>query len=149
MHRRAPVLLVVLLAGCKSPDASQTSAPPSETAQPAPPPPPKASADPNDPFAQYPGSQELCNQLIINEGKPLHWRSWTTTDEWTTVTDHYKNRAKGIPTTQGTDRLEFHSGKDRVLMIYPAAVASSHPQCKKPIDPSSKTVVMLSEMRMP
>src|SRR5438445_9856897 len=108
MHRWA----LVLLLSCKSPDAAQTSAQPSESAAPAPP--PKPSADPNDPFAQYPGSQDLCNQLIINEGKPLHWRTWTTPDEWSKVTDHYKNRAKGIPTTQGTDRIEFHSGKDRV-----------------------------------
>lgn len=144
MHRWS---LLLLLVACKSPDATQTSTAPSESAAPAPP--PKPVVDPNDPFAQYPGSQELCNQLIINEGKPLHWRSWTTQDEWAKVTDHYKDRAKGIPTTQGTDRLEFHSGKDRVLMIYPAAVASTHPQCKKPLDPSDKTVIMLSEMRMP
>jgi hypothetical protein len=144
MHRWP--LSVLLLVSCKSPDASQTNAPPSAS---APAPAAKPSADPNDVFAQYPGSAELCNQLIINEGKPLHWRSWTSADDWSKVTDHYKTRAPGVPTTQGTDRIEFHSGKDRVLMIYPAAVASSHPQCKKPLDPADKTVIMLSEMKMP
>lgn len=147
MHRRHLVLLL-LAVGCKSPDATQTNAQPSASTT-VESPPPKPAEDPNDPFAQYPGSKDLCNQLIINDGKPLHWRSWTTTDDWTKVTDHYKDRAKAATTTQGTDRLEFHLGKDRVLMVYPAAVANQHPQCKKPLDPTDKTVIMLSEMKMP
>lgn len=116
---------------------------------PKPPPAPKASVDPNDPFAPYPGSQELCNRLVVAEGKPLHWRSWVTPDDWSKVCDHYKDRTKGMPITQGTDKLEIHAAQDRVMVIYPRAMASAHPQCDKPLSPEDKTVIMVSEMRMP
>lgn len=110
---------------------------------------PGTTMDPNDPFAPYPGAAELCNRLVIQDKKPLHWRSWTTRDEWTKVAEHYKARAKGAPVRESTDRVELHSPPDRVLMIYPAAVASTKPQCDKPLAAGDKTVIMLSELRMP
>jgi hypothetical protein len=131
-----------------APDAGAIAPEPKPDPQPA----PKPSADPNDPFAPYPGSQELCNRVIIAEGKPLHWRSWVTADDWVKVGDYYKGRTKGMLTNPSTDRLEIHSGaglQDRVLMVYPAAVASSKPQCNKPLAAEDKTVIMVSEQKMP
>lgn len=139
----------MLLASCRSPDVSTDSGAP---IPPEPAPKVVEKIDPNDPFAPYPGSVELCNRVIIAEGRPLHWRSWVTGDDWVKVGDHYKARAKGLLANQQTDRIEFHTGtgaNDRVLMIYPAAVASTKPQCNKPLDPGDKTVIMVSQQRLP
>lgn len=163
MHRWA--LLILFLGACRSPDigsgstAQGTSTTATATATAPDPPPsvsvapnPKASADPNDPFAPYPGSQELCNRVVISDGKPLHWRSWVTGDDWVSVGGYYKARAKGMLANQATDRIEIHTGagpSDRVLVVYPAAVASTKPQCNKPLAPADKTVIMVSEMKLP
>lgn len=150
---RLAVLLAVV-AGCvRSSPPEKTSPSATETAKetPPPPPPPTATFAPNDPLAPYPGATELCNRLMFQEGKPLHWRSWTTADDYAKVSAYYKDRAKALRSDEAKDKgkLEIREGGDRVLMIYPADKASAHPQCGKPIDPSAKTVTMLSELRMP
>lgn len=145
---------LAVLGGCvRSSPPEKTAPSATETAKdaPPPPPPPTTTFAPNDPLAPYPDAKELCNRLMFQEGKPLHWRSWTTSDDYVKVGAYYKDRAKALKPVEAKekDKLEIREGGDRVLMIYPADKASAHPQCGKPIDPAAKTVVMLSELRMP
>jgi hypothetical protein len=139
--------------GCvrRTPEKTAPSATLTTTTEPAPPPPPTATFAPNDPLAPYPGAMELCNRLQFQQNKPLHWRSWTTTDDYAKVTAYYRAKAKALKVDEPKDKdaLEIREGAERVLMIYPADKASAHPQCNKPIDASNKTVIMLSELRMP
>lgn len=142
MHRLFVLLLIV---SCKS--ESHDAPPPASTSQPEPVVP--APIDPNDPFAPYPNSAELCNRLIIAGGKPLHWRSWAITDDFAKVTTYYKDRAKAMQVKESTEKVEIQQSPARILTIYPAALAKQNPQCNKPLDPQDKTVVMLSEISMP
>jgi len=137
-------IFLCLLLACKSPPDKtepEKSTPPVVVEA--------AAFDPGDPFLPYANMAELCNRLMIAEGQPLHWRSWTSNDDYAKVCAYYKERAKGLEIREKSDQTEIHHGPGRVLMIYPAALASSHPQCNKPVAPTDKTVVMLSELRMP
>ena len=67
MHRWAG--LVSILAACKSPDVLADSGAP---IAPEPTVEKSAKIDPNDPFAPYPGATELCNRVVVAEGRPLH-----------------------------------------------------------------------------
>jgi hypothetical protein len=141
------VFALASIVSCKSEMIQDTPAPgaPASSA----PPQPFATVDPQDPFAPYPGATELCNRLIIAEGRPLRWRSWTVADDWSKVIAYYKEHAKGIAVRESTEKVEFPQTPTRVLTIYPAKLASKHPQCDKPLAPEDKTVVMLSETKMP
>ena len=149
------VLLLTLL-GCArtQPEKAAPSATTAATESAHEPPPPASTTfAPDDPLAPYPGAKLLCNRLVFQEGHPLYWRSWTTPEDYGKVAALYKDRAsaKALRSEESKekDKLEVHMGSERVLMVYPASKASAHPQCGKPLDAADKTVVMLSELRMP
>lgn len=146
---RCWLVLVLACAGCVR------SSPPEKTAPSATgtsdPPRPAATFAPGDPLAPYPGAKELCSRFQLQQGTPLYWRSWTSSDGYEKVSAYYIDRAKALKVepNKEKDKLELRDGASRVLMVYPADKAGLHPQCNRPLDPSGKTVVMLSELRVP
>jgi hypothetical protein len=99
-------------------------------------------------FPPYPGSVELCDQLVYGNVATLHWTAYTSRDAPAAVIAFYEGRLgqPQIDRDERTFKVESDGVVQRALSVHP--VSGTYPRCGKDPEPGARALVIVSR-RLP